>query len=446
MTNSTIWLSQIQFLISLGFMSVFLLIELGLAWVLFFFKLADRVSTDNSWMLAYRFWVRIYALSAVLALAAAMPVLIQLGSLWPGLFDRIGDVAGPLLAAAILTTFIVKSCFMSAMLFGQRSLSELAHTAVVLMVAVGTTLAIAWALSLVAWMQTPAGTGFLNGDYYVVDWYETLFNPSLGWLLLLFMAISALTVAFMMLGVIAWRASALPADESGRHVFRTGAVLGLLAVLLYWAALAGYGQMVATHQPAKAAATAAYWHTGIQPDLVIFGWPDEQQASTRAQLAWEHAGGKWLARGSDGRLLGLDHFSGMHPPVALIFWSFRLAIAVGLLMLLAACGALWCLRRKYIEHGDLPACWRRFFSSITFAGWGAGLAMLCHVLVGQVPFAINQTVTLSEIAGTTGAQSLIVSIIAHVLVYLVLLVGFMRLLRHSVQYGVVPVARRRGRA
>lgn len=446
MTNTTIWLSQIQFLISLGFMSAFLLIELGLAWVLFFFKLADQVSPGNAWMLAYRFWVRIYALSAVLALAAAMPVLIQLGSLWPGLFDRIGDVAGPLLAAAILTAFVVKSCFMSAMLFGQRSLSETAHTVVVLLVAVGTTLAIAWAMSLVSWMQTPAGTGFLNGDYYVVNWYELIFNPSMGWLLLLLVAISALTVAFMLLGVIASRASSLPVDDSGRHVFRTGAVLGLAAVLFYGAGLAGYGQVVATHQPAKAAATAAYWKTGVQPDLVLFGWPDEQQASTRAQWTWSHAGGKWLAADSEGRLLGLDHFSGMHPPVAFIFWSFRLALVVGFLMFVAAGGALWCLRRKYIEHGDLPASWQRFFSSMTFMGWLAGLAVLCHVLAGQAPFAVNQTVTLSEIAGTVGAESLLVSTVAHVLVYAVLLVGFMRLLRHGVQYGVVPVARRRGRA
>src|SRR5690606_21669178 len=165
--NTIVWLSQIQSLVSLGFMSLFLLIELGLAWVLLFFRLADRYSPGNAWMLAYRFWVRVYALAAILALAAGIPVLIELGSLWPGLLDRIGDVAVPLLAAVILSTFCVKSYFRSAMLFGLRSLSHTAYTAVVFMVAAGTTLSVLWVLALVGWMQTPAGTGFLKGEYFV---------------------------------------------------------------------------------------------------------------------------------------------------------------------------------------------------------------------------------------------------------------------------------------
>lgn len=446
MTNTTVWLSQMQFFISLGFLSLFLLIELGLAWVLFFFKAANHITKGNAWMHAYRFWVRVYALAAILALAGALPVLIQLGSLWPGLLDRIGDVAGPLLAAAILTAFIVKSCFMSAMLFGQRSLSDAVHTAVVFMVATGTTLSIFWVLGLVGWMQAPTGTDFLSGEYVVVDWGKVLFNPFTGWLFLLFAAMAALTVAFLMLGVIARRASALSADDSAGLVFRTGIVIGLASVLLYVVGITGYGQMVVAHQPAKAAATAAYWGTSQQPDLPLWGWPQEDKAKTLGLVSWAEAGEKWLARDTDGNLLGLDRFAGMHPPVALTFWSFRLSVMVAAVMVCAACGALWCLRRKYVEHGDLPSGWRRFFSGLTFIGWVAALAILCHVLVGLAPFVVNPTVTFMEVAGSAKTGQLLLGTAAHVCVYAVLFMGFMLLLRHGVQYGVVPVARRRGRA
>jgi len=446
MTNTTVWLSQVQFLTSVGFMSLFLLIELGLAWVLFFFKLADHAAKGNGWMQAYRFWVRVYALAAVLALAGSIPVLIQIGSLWPGLLDRIGDVAGPLLAAAILTAFIVKSCFMSAMLFGQRSLSEAVHTAVVFMVALGTTLSILWIVALVGWMQAPAGTDFLNGEYVVVDWYGVVFNSFTGWLFLLFLASAALTVAYMVLGVVARGATSLPADDGGRLVFRTGAAMGLVSVLLYGIAVAGYGHLVATHQPAKAAATAAYWHTGEQPDLALIGWPQTEQARTRALISWKHAGGKWLGRDAAGQLLGLDRFSGMHPPVALTFWSFRLSLLAALLMVVVSSGALWCLRRKYIEHGDLPPAWGRFFSSLTFLGWVAGLGMMCHVLAGLAPFVVNHTVTFMEIGSGAKLSQLVPSLVAHLCVYAMLLAGFVQLLRHGVQYGIVPVARRRGLA
>ncbi|HUH88096.1 MAG TPA: cytochrome ubiquinol oxidase subunit I [Pusillimonas sp.] len=446
MANTTVWLSQVQFLVSLGFMSLFLLIELGLAWILLFFKLAHHRTEGNAWMQAYRFWVRVYALAAILALAGAVPVLIQLGSLWPGLFERIGDVSGPLLAAAMLTAFIVKSCFMSAMLFGQRRLTEVAHTAVVFMVASGTLLSIFWALALVGWMQTPTGTGFLNGEYYVVDWYQVVFNPSSVWLLVLFLAAAALTVAFLLLGVIARRASSLPADHSGRNVFQTGALVGLAAVLLYVVAITGYGGVVVAHQPAKAAATAAYWQTGSQPDLALLGWPLESRAETLGMISWTKAGDRWLAQDAQGDLLGLDRFSGMHPPVAFTFWTFRLSLLVALAMALAALGAFWCLRRKYIEHGDLPAVWRRVFSSLTFLGWVSGLALLSHVLMGLAPFVVNQTITFLEVAGAAQPRQLAISIAAHLCVYALLLQGFFQLLRHSMQYGVVPVARRRGRA
>lgn len=444
--NTTVWLSQVQSLVSLGFMSLFLVLELGLVWVLLLFKTANHFTQGNAWMLAYRFWVRVYALAAIVGLAACVPLLIQLGNLWPGLLDRIGDVSGPLLAAAILTAFVVKTCFLGAMLFAQRGLSDLAHTGVVLMVALGTTLSVFWVLSFFGWMQTPAGVGFLNGKYYVTNWYEVVFNPSVGWLLLLAIAVSGMTVAFMMLGVTARKAASLPADDSSRHTFRTGIVSGLVSVLLFAIAITGYGRLVTEQQPAKAAATSAYWHSSTAADLPLIGWPDERESRTRGSVSWPLAGDRWLGHDKDGKPLGLDRFSGMHPPVALTFWSFRLSVLVAILMVVAACGGMWCMRRKYIEHGDMPAFWRHFFSGLTMLGWVATVGLACHVLAGLDPFVVNQTVTFMEVSASVEHTHLVVGTVAHLAVYAVVLAGFFHLLRHGVQYGVVPVARRRGRA
>src|SRR5690606_2027762 len=81
-----------------------------------------------------------------------------------GLMERIGNVAGPLLAAAVFTLFLFKSCFVGAMLFGQRRLSERAHTVLVLMVALGVTLAALWPVALFSWSRTPSGAFFSNGQ------------------------------------------------------------------------------------------------------------------------------------------------------------------------------------------------------------------------------------------------------------------------------------------
>ena len=446
MTNLTLWFSQTQFFLSLGFFSLFLVIELGLAWVLLFFKLGAFLTERPGWTAAYRFWVRVFALAVVLTLASSMPVLIQVGSLWPALMDKIGDVAGPLLAGAILTTFIFKSCFLGAMLFGQRYVSERIHTILVFMVAVGVTLAALWPIILQGWMQAPVGAFLLEGQYQVSDWHEVVLNPFVGWLFGLLVIIAALTVAFLLMGVGARQAIAHPLDDSERLVFRTGLFTAMGSVLLLAAVVAGYGQQVAHYQPAKAAATAGYWHSGTQPDLLLAAWPDEAKGDNRAQLAWRHAGGRWLARDDKGELIGLDHVAGMAPPVALTFWSFRLLLATALLMGVFAWLVFFRLRKKQFDPGVLSSGWRRCLIGMTFSGWVLGLAGLCHVLFGLSPYAVNGTITLAEIVGDTEPNVLLGGMAAYALVYAVLLAGFLQLLHHIVRYGVVPIARRRGRA
>ncbi len=446
MTNATTWFSQIQFFTSLGFMALFFVTELGLAWVLLFFKWRARAGNSPGWTAAYRFWVRVFALTVILTLAASMPVLIQFGSLWPSLTDKIGDISGPLIAAAILTTFVFKSCFLGAMLFGQRRLSDRVHTLVVLMTAFGVTLAGFWIVVLLSWMQTPTGAVLNNGAYQVVDWLEIMLNPSVGWLAALLGVGAMLTAGFLMLGVCSRQTLRHPSGDEERVAFRTGLTLALSGVLCLAVAIPGYGRVVAEHQPAKAAATAAYWTSGAQPDLVLLAWPDTVNERNRAALTWRHAGGRWLGKDVEGNYLGLDRYSGMHAPVSITFWSFRLLLLSGLLMALVGVVTFFKARSGAFDPGRLSKGWRRLLGATTFLGWPMALAALGHVLFGLSPYAVNETITLTEITGSTRPDTLALGIVAYLVVYAILLWGFGRLLRHITLFGVVPVARRRGRA
>ncbi|MFQ6685075.1 cytochrome ubiquinol oxidase subunit I, partial [Bordetella pertussis] len=222
-------LARAQFTASLGFLALFLAISLALAWLLLFFKLRARWSGQSGWTAAYRFWVRIFALAFVLALACAVPVLIQLGSLWSGLMDKIGNLAGPLLGYGVLSIFIVKSCFLGVMLFGQRRVSDAAHTLAVLMVAIGQLVAVGWVLALFSWLQTPDGAVLIDGRYQVYDWRAVVLNPSFGWRLGLTVLGAFLTAGFLMLGVTAMQALRRPLDDGERHAFRAGLTVALLA-------------------------------------------------------------------------------------------------------------------------------------------------------------------------------------------------------------------------
>ena len=446
MTHSTLWLSQIQFFSSLGFMLLFLALELGLAWILLYFKVRALRTGSAAWTQAYRFWIRVFALAFVLSFGASMPVLIQLGSLWPSLMEHIGEVAGPLLAAAILTTFIFKSCFLGAMLFGQRRLVPAAYATVVAMVAIGVTLSTFLLVALLSWMHTPQGAVLVDGRYQVQDWIQVVFSPALPWYFLLFLLGSGLTAAFLMLGIVAAQTFRRPADESERHVFKTALFVACVAVILQAVAAAGAVLMSAQYQPARAAAVFAYWHSGTQVDLPLFSWSEASPGARQDALSRQAGSAPWLGRNADGVFRGLDEFSGMSPPVGLTFWSFRASVIVGGLMAVVSGLVFWRTRRAGFDPGALSAVSRRVLVGMTFSGWAMLLSGLCYILFGLFPYAVNGTVTVSQIASETSGRMLWGGLIAHIVVYGVLLAGFLQLLRHVAHYGVVPVARRRGRA
>lgn len=436
-------LARAQFLASFSFLALFMAVSLALSWVLLFFKVRARLSGQPGWTAAYRFWVRVFALCFVLALAAAVPVLIQLGSLWGGLMDRIGNVAGPLVGFGVLSVFVLKSCFLGVMLFGQRRVSDTAHTLAVLMVAVGQLLAVGWVVALHSWMQTPDGAALVEGRYQVYDWTAVVFNPSFGWSLVLTVLGAAQAAAFLILGVTALQALRRPTDDGERYAFRTALALAFVATMLQAPAAAGMAELIGRYQPAKAAAVAGYWHSGDTPRLVLAGWPDPAQQRNRGAVTTA-GGGWWLGRDAQGGYLGLDKFSGMQPPVALVFWTARVAVLLGLLMLLASAFTLLRLRRRGLDPAALPSWWLRGLVGMTFAGGLGVVASWWTSLLGLLPFAVNRSVTQTEIVGPAAASTLGYGLAGYLLLYAALCAAFAGMVLHAARYGVVPVRKAAG--
>lgn len=445
MTQTALFLSLAQFLTSLGFMLAFLALELGLAWVLLYFRLRARAG-GASWMLAYRFWVRVYALSLILGFAAAIPVLLQLGTLWPDFMARAGEVVGPLVAAAVLTAFVFKSCFLGAMLYGQRRLSDAAHTFMVLMVAVGAGLTAYWIMALVAWTQMPIGASLVDGRYQVRSWLPILGGRLAPTLFGLLAAGGLMVAAALMLAVTAVRTRTRPSDEGDRSVYATGLWLLLACILAQAVLVSNLGRVLLPAQPARAAAVVPQWHSTAPADLTVAAWPDADEQANDWALESPFEAPDWLARDPAGAVRGLDHFSGMTPPVLITYWSLRLALFAGALLALLALLAWWRGRRLGYEPDGLRPWGRGALRLSTALACAIQVAGLVHLFVGAVPYAIHGTVTLREIAATPGLGAHAAVSAAYVLVYAALLLGFYQLLRHITRYGVVPVARRRGRA
>lgn len=445
MTNLPTWLAQLQFFTGLGFLLVFLLIELALAWVLLAFKLAAHRSARPEWVAAYRFWVRVFALASILVLAGSMPVILQFGSQWPGLMDKADGVVGPLLLLMMVVGIIFRSCFLGAMLFGQNRLSAWVHTSMVFMTAVGITVTAWLGCVLLGWMLQPVGGEWLNGRYAVQSWPELLGNTQAAWLFGLLAAVSALGAGGLMLGVTARQSLKHPMQAGESTGLRTGLVLGAAGWLVAVGLLIGYGAASTSQLPARAAAVMGYWQGGQPAKLVAFAWPDAKIGQNRAAMQID-GGEDWLARDESGQLLGLDRYSGMTPPVALVFWSARLTLLMLLVAGLLLLTAWWKLHRRAADLQAVPALWRRMWAGSSYLGCAVALPGLACLLAGQMPYAVQGKVTLSEVAVEHGLAEVLFGLLLYCLVYGVLAAGFLRLVRHVAHYGVVPVARHRGRA
>ncbi len=244
-------LARIQFAANISFHILFPTITIALGWALLFFKLRYNRTRDEAWMDAYRFWVKIFALSFAMGVVSGITMSFQFGTNWPGFMERVGNIAGPLLAYEVLTAFFLEATFLGIMLFGFRRVPNWVHTLATVLVAFGTTMSAFWILVLNSWMHTPAGFEMRDGVAHATSWWAIVFNPSMPYRLAHMLIASGLTCAFLLAGISAWR---WLKDDRGPDVtaaLRTGVFLA--AALIPVQILVGdlHGLNTLKHQPPR---------------------------------------------------------------------------------------------------------------------------------------------------------------------------------------------------
>ena len=204
-----VFLARIQFAANITFHILFPAISIALGWVLLFFRLKHLRATDPQqkldWLRAYRLWTKIFALTFALGVVSGVTMSFQFGTNWPGYMERVGNIAGPLLGYEVLTAFFLEAGFLGVMLFGHRRVGEMVHLGSTFLVALGTLMSAFWILALNSWMQTPAGYEIIDGQFHAKNWLEIIFNPSFPYRLVHMVLASALTCAFLLIGISAWQ-------------------------------------------------------------------------------------------------------------------------------------------------------------------------------------------------------------------------------------------------
>lgn len=424
-TLDPILLARIQFAANISFHILFPTITIALGWLLLFFKLRWRATGDAKWNAAYRTWVKVFALSFALGVVSGITMSFQFGTNWPGFMERVGNIAGPLLGYEVLTAFFLEAAFLGIMLFGQGRVSDRVHTLATFLVAFGTTLSAFWILVLNSWMHTPVGFEMIDGQAHPTDWAAIVFNPSFPYRLSHMLLASGLTVAFLVAGLSAWRRLRGDASAEVQATVRTGLVLG--AVLIPLQILAGdlHGLNTLEHQPAKVAAMEGIWETERGAGLRLFALPDEENRTNHYEIQIPKLASLILTHELDGEVKGLNEFEHI-PPVAPVFWSFRVMVGIGMLMLAVSWLGVWQIKRR----GE-PARWlQRVLVGMTFAGWVATLAGWYVTEIGRQPWVVYGVLSTADAASTVPAPLIGISLGLYLSIYAVLLVAYISVLFH----------------
>lgn len=424
-------LSRIQFGANISFHILFPTITIALGWVLLFFKLRFIRTGDESWMHAYRFWVKVFALSFAMGVVSGITMSFQFGTNWPGFMETVGNIAGPLLAYEVLTAFFLEAVFLGIMLFGFSRVPGWLHTLATFLVAFGTTMSAFWILVLNSWMHTPAGYEMIDGVAHATDWFAIIFNPSMPYRLAHMLLASGLTVAFLLAGLSAFRILVGERSGSARLSLKTGVFLA--AALIPVQILAGdlHGLNTLEHQPAKIAAMEGNWETQGNVPLLLFALPDEEARENRFEIAIPNGASLILKYEADGVVPGLNDFVAedgtiMHPPVNPVFWSFRIMVGTGLAMLALSWTAAFLFWRRGTEQ--VNPWMLRGFVAMTFSGWVATLAGWYTTEIGRQPWLVTGVMQTYEAVADVPAPMVLSTLLVYLAIYVGLTLAYITVL------------------
>ncbi|MEM7194971.1 MAG: cytochrome ubiquinol oxidase subunit I [Pseudomonadota bacterium] len=424
-------LARIQFAANISFHILFPTITIALAWLLVMFKFMHHRTGDNRWMAAYGFWVKIFALTFALGVVSGITMSFQFGTNWPGFMETVGNIAGPLLAYEILTAFFLEATFLGIMLFGNGRVSNRVHTLATTLVAMSTSMSAYWILVLNTWMQHPVGFEMIDGQAFPTDWSAILWNDSLILRFSHMMLASGLTASFLMAGVSSYRWLRGDTALGVKAALRTGVTAAAIIIPIQIWVGDTHGLDTLKVQPQKIAAIEAIWETEQGAPLLLFAWPDEETRSNKFEIGIPKGASLILTHSLNGEIRGLNEFEGGHPPVAPVFFAFRVMVGIGFLMLFVSWIAAWQMR-----NNDTPS--RRVGKVLvwmSFSGWFATLAGWYVTEIGRQPYLVSGVLRTADAVSAVPAPALLTTLVVYLCLYAFLLVAYVTTIFYMARKG-----------
>ncbi|MGV3067894.1 cytochrome ubiquinol oxidase subunit I, partial [Proteus mirabilis] len=381
-------LARIQFAFTVSFHIIFPAITIGLASFLAVLEGLWLKTRNKDYLALFHFWSKIFAVNFAMGVVSGLVMAYQFGTNWSFFSDFAGSITGPLLTYEVLTAFFLEAGFLGVMLFGWNKVGEKLHFFATCMVALGTLMSTFWVLASNSWMQTPQGFEIVNNQVVPVDWLAVIFNPSFPYRLAHMGVAAFLASAFFIAASASWHL--LKGNKTSAMKKMLSMSIWIILILAPIQALIGdmHGLNTLKHQPAKIAAIEGHWQNnpGEATPLILFGIPDMDEEKTKYALQIPYLGSLILTHSLDKQVPALKEFPKDDRPNSLIvFWSFRIMVGLGMLMILVGVWGTWLRYKKKLYQSNL---FLRFTFLMAPSGLIAILAGWFTTEVGRQPWVV----------------------------------------------------------
>jgi cytochrome d ubiquinol oxidase subunit I len=433
-----LFLSRLQFAITIAFHYIFPPLSIGLGLALVFMEGMYLKTKNPLYHQMTRFWVRVFGLIFAIGVASGIVMEFQFGTNWATYSRFVGDVFGSALAAEGIFAFFLESGFLAILLFGWNRVSPKFHFFSTIMVAFGAHFSAVWIVVANSWQQTPAGHHIvgegLRARAEIVDFWQLVFNPSTIDRLTHTYAGAWQAGAFFILSVSAYYLLKKKHIDFGKVGIKIALVIATIASIMQLVTGHSSAQGISRNQPAKLAAFEAHYEESAPADLYLFGWVNEDDEKVQMGLKIPGFLSFLVYYDFNKPLTGLRAFPpDKRPPVNFVFQTYHAMVAIGMALILISLLGLFFWWRKIIFK------MRWYLWILVFSVLGPQLANQLgwfSAEVGRQPYIVyNLLKTSDAISKTVTAGEVITSLIMFGIIYMFLLALFIYLLNEKIQHG-----------
>jgi len=415
---SAIDLARFQFAFTISAHIIFPAFTIGLASFLAVLNARWLWTRDETYLRLFEYWKTIFAVTFGMGVVSGIVMSYQFGTNWSVFSDKTGPVLGPLMGYEVLSAFFLEAGFLGIMLFGRERVGEKMHMFATAIVAVGTLMSAFWILSVNSWMQTPQGYSVNEvGQFIPQDWWAIIFNPSFPYRFVHMVLAAYLTTAFVVGAVGAWHLLRTPDSRAAAIMFSMAMWMAVIVTPIQIFAGDLHGLNTLEHQPAKIAAMEGHYESfpeGRAP-LILFGLPNDDTGQVDYKVEVPLLSSLILTHSLDTPIRGLDAFpEDERPKSAMIFWTFRIMVAIGFAMLFVGLWSLWARWKKRLYKAKWLHC------ATVLMGPTGFLAVLCGWItteVGRQPYTVYGLLRTGESAAPLQAEAVGASLLAFIIVY-----------------------------